>query len=455
MQLVTRPAALKIPNELVSRILLLVCGTFEEDPRSFLQARMVVICICSLWRAIVCGDTQFWGGIFLGDRHSVANLDLWLYRARSVRLHLFLDTGTAIDTRSFNSVWTTFLDLIPRVLDRIDRVSILDWYGDRGAVLLRCLSNMAAPGVNRLDVSTVSSTEIDAKVLEHGRWGRYLSGSPEPLRLLPSAAISSLFVRQSFLVLHSSVLGGISSLRLGPIPAGHRLRWHSVRSMLLSCTVITTFICDDVQCEYGLFEECELPSLTQLHFVSRHWSAEYMFAALRTPSLRVLSLDGNVPTFPRNGSYEPYASFDSVRVLALDCAVADTVDIVHTLRPFLNLVSLDLRRMPASSATGFLSVKQAIRSAGQEDMDCLCPSLANIHFGIPLIEGDAAKILSEARPRVFSPLCAISYASRLSADTNLALDGEGMFRVVDGAVRAVEYEEPERLRPLFGDGFCR
>ncbi|KAK7037913.1 hypothetical protein R3P38DRAFT_3182007 [Favolaschia claudopus] len=442
-----------MPVEIVSSVLLLMCGVFENSPRQFLLSRLILLEVCAYWRAVVCSDPRFWSNLFIGDCRTLPNLDLWLSRARGAKLHLFVDTGSyADDSRSFTRLWCSLLDLLPVIAERIARFSLLDRHGDRGAVLLRCMSNLAASAVSRLDVSTVSTTEIDERVVEHGRWGRYLSGTSVPLKLLPSASITSLLVRRAFLVLHSSMLSGVTHLMLGPFPSDHRLAWSSVRAMLLSCTALTLFVCDDVRCEYGPFEICDLPSLTHLRFISRDWSADYIFSVLRMPHLRILSLDGSLPSLGSVGSTSTSPSYTSVEHLVLDCPIPSDTDFVHILRPFVNLTSLDLRRMPAESVTAFLAVRKDMLAEAQHVGEHLCPSLSSVHVGVPLSASESAGVLEDVHRGVFSPGCTLNHVA--SSCAGGAARVEGAFRMVDGRVVSSAYLEPVETCDLFDDSFC-
>ncbi|KAK7044299.1 hypothetical protein R3P38DRAFT_2765964 [Favolaschia claudopus] len=299
---------------------------------------------------------------------------------------------------------------------------------------------MAASAVSRLDISTESTTEIDARVVEHGRWGRYLSGDLVPLKLLPSASITSLLIRRAFLVLHSSVLSGVTHLRLGPFPSYHRLRWSSL------------LVCDDVQVEYGSFDVCDLPSLTHLRFVSTHWSADYIFAALRMPRLRVLSFDGCLPSIGCTGSGS--TRYASVECLVLDCPVPSDLDFVQVLLPFINLRSLDLRGMPPSSVSGFLAIRRVVSADGLLAVERLCPSLSSVHVGVRLTEGEATAVLEDIHPRVFSPGCTLNHVVPASHCAGSVLPNEGAFRYVGGRVVPSAYLSAVDTHEMFSDTFC-
>ncbi|KAK6972187.1 hypothetical protein R3P38DRAFT_3240430 [Favolaschia claudopus] len=431
-----------MPVEVLAHILLTACGVFAARPRTFLLYRSAFMQVCTTWRAVVCGDTRFWSGVFIGDCRILSVLDLWISRSLSVPLHLFVDTGSyAVDSGSFTRIWCSFLDLVPVVLDRVSRISLLDKHGDRGALILRCLSNMAASRAVRLDICTTSCTEIDARVLERGRWGRYseTSRTLTPVHLLPSAALAFLTVRHTFVILNPCMLSGLHSLWLGPIPCGVRLSWVSLRDMLMACSVLELLTCDDVQCEYGLFEQCDLPSLLQLHFVSRHWSAEYMFAALRLPSLQVLSLGGCASFVSESIAGRPCQELASVKRLALQHEEYSAVDFVDILRPFVNVKALDLRQMHPSSVSAFVGIKKALRSVGVQLTGRLCPSLESVLLAVALSEIDVLDVLSASSPTIFSSRCSLSWDCSAAWDREGVLGVKGTYCVVDGSVVSSPY----------------
>ncbi|KAK6972189.1 hypothetical protein R3P38DRAFT_3240432 [Favolaschia claudopus] len=453
-----------MPVEVVARILLLACGDFDEDPRAYMLARYVVCQVCVLWRNVVCSDARFWSGVLVGDHRTLPVLDLWLARSKRAPLHLFIDTGTyAVNWRSFASVWASLLSIIPCMVDRVDRFSLKDDHGDRGAVVLHWLSSLAASTASRLDVFTVMPTKVDARVVERGRgrWSRTvdLSKPSTPLHLLRAACLTSLVVQRSFLVLQPSMLSGLRRLRLGPIPSYQRLTWDSVRSMLLACSVLDLFVCDDVRCEYGSFGECEMPCLTHFRLVSRHWSAESIFAALRLPSLRVLYLDGYAPMLGLRRSDGTRSFFPSVEVLVVKCSMSRPCDFHLFLRGFAGLKTLVLRQLSAPSRAAFLSIKQSVRTSltveevvGSSRLpDRLCPLLASVCLDAALTVRDAEEVLSDTPPAVFSPSCVLSYALRAPRE-----DGDsGAFRLVHGEVVAVPfYNLPLDALSRFDYGFC-
>ncbi|KAK6993001.1 hypothetical protein R3P38DRAFT_2801374 [Favolaschia claudopus] len=432
-----------MPVEVLALILLLACGEFDEEPLSFIMARLAFGRVCALWNDVVCRDARFWSSVFIGDPRTLAVLPLWLSRSKSSQLHLFVDTGTyAVNWRSFDTVFASLVQLVPSILGRITRFSLWDDYGDRGAVILHWLSRLAASNVQRLDIYAMIPTVADARVVERGRgrWGRSgdLSKPSTPLHLIPSASIVSLVVQRAFLVLHPSMLSGLRHLRLGPIPSHHRLKWDSLRSMLLSCPVLALFVCDDVRCDYGSFQECELLSVTHFRLVCRSYSSENIFTALRLPSLRVLSLDGYTPRLSYGAMTSALAS---VEVLAITCDLIWPCTLFHFLHAFVQLRTLDLRQMPEASRLAFFSIKQfmesylEIKNLGRPkdtQPEILCPSLALVHFGATLTASEAAQLLSPTPPAIFSPNCVLSYVSSMVLTAADVDHVGGSFRVVEG-----------------------
>ncbi|KAK6993000.1 hypothetical protein R3P38DRAFT_2801373 [Favolaschia claudopus] len=427
-----------MPVEVQALILLFVCGEFDDEPMAFVIARIEVCRICALWRNIVFSDSRFWSSVFIGDRRNLAILPLWISRSKSSPLHLFVDTGTYEDNwRYFDSVFASLVRIVPSIIGRITRFSLWDGYGDRGAVILHWLTSLAASNVQRLDIFAMLPTVADARVVERGRgrWGRRgrkvdLSKPSTPLHLIPSAPLVALVVHHAFLVLHPSMLSSLRCLRLGPIPSRHRLSWDSLRSMLLACPALTLFVCHEVCCEDGPFQECELPNLTHFRLVCRNSYGNGIFSALRLPSLRVLSLDEYTPGL----WYGSETALASVEVLELTCGLIWPETLFHFLRPLL----------PASSREAVLALKQfmvsylVVKNIGQPNdvpNDTLCPSLALVRLGGTLNPNEVADLLS------LTPATAMHDIGR-------------SFRVVNGVVEATEYALPAESPFQFGDGFC-
>ncbi|KAK6972177.1 hypothetical protein R3P38DRAFT_2812568 [Favolaschia claudopus] len=399
-----------MPVEVLAQILLLGCGEFDNEPMFFIGARLQFGRVCALWRDVICRDARFWSHVFIGDHRTLAVLPSWLSRSKEAQLHLFVDTGTYVDNwRHFDAVFSSLVQVVPSILHRVARFSLWDGYGDRGSVVLHWLNQLAASNVQRLDIFAKLPTIADARVVERGRgrWGGRsvdLSKPSTPLHLIPSAPLVSLVVHHAFLVLHPSMLSGLRNLRLGPIPSHHRLTWDSMRSMLLSCTVLSLFVCDDVRCGYGTFQECELLNLTHFRLVCRNSSGEKIFTALRLPSLRVLSLDG----------YTPRLSYG-----AMTTSLASNVG-----RP------------------------------KDTQSELLCPSLALIHFSATVTAIEAAQLLSPTPPAIFSPSCVVSY---VPAVVLTAVDVDrvgGSFRVIEGVMEATDHALPVVSHFEFGAGFC-
>ncbi|KAJ6497123.1 hypothetical protein C8R47DRAFT_1069173 [Mycena vitilis] len=224
------------PVELLSKILRMAAGVFQDKPHLFSQTRNNVCCVCQRWRAVGLNDAILWSHLLITPRSNRAYAITQLRRSLSSPLGFYI---ISLDGTSFPEFIGWIISNMGPFFSRCNEITLISPDRMRTDLMMECLAGLTSYGVRtmRLDIRPPSLRDQS-------------NGLFVPMALMGRFHhLSSFSIRRNFLLWDMApFFGHLQELSLGSFGPLYRPSLDQLLGLIRAAPLLVQLHLRDVDC---------------------------------------------------------------------------------------------------------------------------------------------------------------------------------------------------------------